>query len=545
MLSLALLLALPTHAHALTVSVSCAQQADNTLRFDCVVETDHPEQPTDVYVRFGRDTTEGCDLERTTAVSSGTGTRTFVLYGMKPSTDYDFRAFATLPGALESPSFRSGCGTAATGALPTGSGTSRIDQLRMETAVGVGARRVRNFLTHGGCEKDGVDDQHLDALVVLDQDGDIVWYQEPAVDLGATDVADPQPVTLEGMSYSASTNTILAILNRQIIVEYSLDGQLQHLFCRGDGSQPCEGTTTYADLYFDHYVHHDVQRYGDRIFALAANAHSVPDTQDCDRDGDVTEGTSIVLDGVYAFDLSTETPTLAVDWDWTRVPETPIDYEEGNADPGVSECTSGFWGEDIPGFDYLHTNSFSIDDEGRWLFSVHRSSEVWWVDRNRRSGNPDFNHRVLSLAADNSGDVELAPISAYSSVFDGQHAVRPVRGSSSQLVMFDNRFAMHSDSRAVIFDVTGDEKSGYVATPTHQYAMLDVSGNPLYCETGGSAVPLTGGNLFATCASAGDPPKATFIDFSGDDQPAWTLSLGCEYGFTATATAYAGLPNLW
>lgn len=126
-------------AFALSItSASCSVQPGNALRFDCTVVTD---APSNVYIKFGQDTGAGCQQLRETRTSSDAASHDLVVYGMKPETDYEWRAYAqpSSGGAWVS----TACQTESTEALPSGGGTGGLAELVISTSGA--ADQVHNF----------------------------------------------------------------------------------------------------------------------------------------------------------------------------------------------------------------------------------------------------------------------------------------------------------------------------------------------------------------------------------------------------------------
>jgi hypothetical protein len=180
---------------------------------------------------------------------------------MTASTTYYWRAvaqngFGTTYGTQS---------TITTGELPAG-----IDPEFMSFRTRGTATEVEDVLFNYGCDEQS---DNTDFIVVADVDGNVVWYQDPREAIDRLDAEDQ--VTITGLNMSEYDNNILAILDHDYIAEWSLDGNLVGLYCRdtdpSSGTQVCVDADVVPDGYVDRYVHHDVERTGDRLYALSAD----------------------------------------------------------------------------------------------------------------------------------------------------------------------------------------------------------------------------------------------------------------------------------
>lgn len=520
----------PAFALAITAA-QCDVQADNALRFDCTVTTDAASH---AFIKFGNNNAAGCQEVRSTSTSFNMTNHTFVVYGMKASTQYDWKAYASpvVPGAV----VNSGCLQDTTDALPGGANTPRLDKIVVTDTVVAGSRQVNNFLTHYGCLDEGSGELQRNAFVIVDKDGDIVWYQEPDIDLNSSE----NRLTLEAVSLSRPDKHIFGIINHEIIVEYDLEGNLVHLVCRDDGTGYCPGTSETPDLFFDEYVHHDVQWHGGKLWALNAKDISVADDLDCDGDLNYTETKPIIVDGFYGFEFF-GAPSVETDWDWRDAGVT-VDYTV------ATSCTGGgYWGSQLLGHDYMHTNSFWIDAASQWIFSLRKQSDVLWVDGDPGSGT--YEDLMDEFDGDGVGGNYTHVAGGFSEAIIGQHAAH--WGPAGELVVFDNHYGGGGVARGVMYDL--DDSAG-TASAAHSYTMKDGSAANVTCGSGGSAYALTGGNFFATCPETGTGAsrRAVFNEFFADDATSpnlrWTVEMQCDNGGTnydAVATAFRGYPNVW
>lgn len=515
-------------AFALTVTgASCTQQAANTLRFDCTVTTD---AASNAWIKFAPDTTGGCDLLRTRPVSESATSHSFTLFGMKPGEDYNWRAFAVPAGG--GGQVQGSCNLDTTGALPAG-GVPNFDKINV-TKTGT-ADQVKAVATHYGCYVPGPESPH-DGLIVLDAEGEIVWYQDVAGDLGFTG----STFQLEAVSHSKPAKTFLAVANHEIIVEYDMAGNLLTVLCRDDGTSSgyCPDTTYTPDGFFDEevFVHHDVQRLGDEIAVLTARDVAVTDVDDCDGDSNTAETYPIIVDGLAVFDTSGAFPVQTVDYELTDVHGMVIDYTTYN-------CKSpAYWSGQLAGSDVLHTNAFWIDVADQWMFSLKATSTVMSVDRELGSGTTnDIMWEAVGPLT--SGDFS-ATAGGYDEVFSDQHAVS--WGPVGEFLLFDNGPGGGATSRGVAYDM---DVGTMTLDVTGEYAMENAAGNPIVCPMVGSLFHTLGGNALATCPeTVPSAPYAVINEFDGSNNVVWSLELECDSSpddYDPAGVAFRGYANPW
>ncbi len=473
----------------------------------------------------------GCQEPRSTAASFNSTSHEFTLYGLKPSDAFDWRAYAS-PATGGAPVF-TGCKNETTGALPSGPETAELVSVGISTAGA--AADVKHFLTHFGCVDDPVTDVRRNAFIVIDQDGEIVWYQDPAADLtgvGSTDLS------LEAIGLTRPLKHVLGIINHEIIVEYTLEGELVNLLCRDDGSGYCPGTTTVPEATFDDYVHHDLAVFDGSLHVLTAEEVGVTDLLDCDADSSTSDTYPIVVDGMYVFDLTSGTPTLADEWMWTDVAGVTVDYTVAGT------CTSSYWGSSVVGADYMHTNSLWVDVAEQWMFSLHNLDSIWMVDADPASST--YNELAWTMNGGDPGDTgddwEMVT-GGYDEEFHGQHTAH--WGPDADLVIFDNQWTNTGGSgvsRGVVFEL--DAGAG-TASAVAQYTVEDLAAGDVYCPTGSSLFPMLGGHALATCAEVDGTNSAVVNEFDASDSVVWAVELQCDAGYTRTSTAFRGYANLW
>jgi hypothetical protein len=498
------------------------------LRFDCTVTTD---AASDVWMKFAPDTTGACDLLRTTPTSVNATTHSLTLYGMKPSQAYNWRAFAK--PAAGGAQVQGSCNLDTTGALPAaGSDTANLGQL---TATKWGtAQQVRAVVTHYGCALSGED--LVTDLVAVDSTGEVVWYQDVATDLGF-EATYGYPFVMEAISLRRPENTITAVVNHEILVEYDLAGNLLTLLCRDEGTGECPHTTAVPDYFFDAdvYLHHDVRRRGDEIFVLTARDVTVTDVADCDADTDVAESYPIIVDGLAAFDTSGAFVTQTLDYLLSDINGFPVDY-------ATYPCGSpAYWGGRLSGADVLHTNSFWIDVADQWMFSVKKPSVVFSVDR--ELGSPTINDILWESHGDFAGGDFTAVAGGIDEVYSDQHTAH--WGPGGELMLLDNGTA-GAASRGLALEM---DVGALTLEATYEYGVEDVSGTPAACPAGGSAFHTLGGNGVVTCPQTG-PANGRFAiinEFAGSNSVVWGVELECTptVDYDPAGIAFRGYPNPW
>ncbi len=515
----------PAWALAIT-NATCTQQADNSLRFDCTITTD---VASNAFIKFGEDLPAGCQEPRSTPASFNNTSHSFTLYGLKPSDAFEWRGYAS--PATGGAAVYTNCKNETTGDLPELDGTAELAHVGISTAGA--ADDVYNFLTHWGCRQPG--NVRRDAFIVVDRDGEIVWYQDPAADLASVGSTD---LSLEAIGLTRPLKHVLGIINHEIIVEYTLEGELVNLLCRDDGSGYCPGTTTVPDATFDDYVHHDLAVFDGSLYVLTAEEVGVTDLLDCDGDSSTSDTYPIVVDGMYVFDLTSGTPTLSDEWMWTDVAGVTVDYTVAGT------CTSSYWGSSVAGADYMHTNSLWVDVAEQWMFSVHNLDSIWMVDADPTSST--YNEVAWTMNGGDptdTGDSWEMVAGGYDEEFHGQHTAH--WGPNADLAIFDNQWTNTGGtgvSRGVVFEL---DATGGTASATAQYTMEDLAAADIYCPTGSSLWQLLGGHALATCAEVNGTSAAMVNEFDASDSVVWAVELECDAGYQRNGTAFRGYANLW
>jgi len=222
-------------------TVSCAEQADNVLRWDCTI--DHTPGP----VVLWWEPSQGGDRFSATSPSSGSE-HALTLWGLRPQTEYQW----TLEG-LDADA----TGTLTTSALPAST--------RPDVTVS-GVSTAEHLLVPLPCAGSAT-------LAILDTDGTPIWYQSHPAQVGLGG-------GVEGYHFTPN-RTVLALIGDDLF-EHSLAGEPLRELRRGvDYPLP---------------VHHDVfMAESGRIYLLNADVFSYPD------DDYVLDGLYVIdPDGVVA-----------------------------------------------------------------------------------------------------------------------------------------------------------------------------------------------------------------------------------------------------
>ncbi len=504
-------------AAALSISdARCTQQADNALRFDCVVEVD---EPAAVSLRFCDATAEGTgclqarNSERATAVASTTCSgpgacyvADLTVWNLISGHDYEWSAVAAT-GPL-----RVGFTADAPDDVFTAGALPSPDLALMELSVSApspGASRVRYVGFDFGCKSSGggPGGGEVAYFVVADADGNIVWYQDPRQQTGRSSSQ------LEGVNISRFDKHILLIDSEETVLEYDLAGRVYGQIELADGD--------FTDVDgLDRYPHHDLQRVGDHTYVLVAGEYNYIDVNDCDADGRTDDRLTYVLDGVYDYDADW---VLQGDHQWSL---GDIYSPDDCIGPQPPDCR-GTIGGSSTACDWFHGNSLEIGRSGDWLLSSRVQDRVIQVD----GTTGDL---LWELVGDNDstgeGDwsIDIAG-SVGSTHFDKQHHVRSA--GRNRLRMFDN----HDDDATPVprgVEVQLDPFS-------RSFAIVDewpVAGD-LACETTGSLydLPLSD-HVLLTCG-----PGESIQEFDGDGAVVWQLDLSCPTG-TPAAVTYRGVP---
>lgn len=512
----ALLALLPGRASALVINdASCTQQPDNSLRFDCSVETDVAAQ---VSVRFCDATTagSGCIKSRTSAVVSGTPSTScttgsscyqydLTVWNLVSGHDYEwsanaFAAFMRASYTPDDPVFTPG-------PLPSPD-LAGVDLAVTTTSPATHDLRYLGF-NFACAESSGFPptSDSLDYFIVADAVGNIVWYQDIREQTGR------DTSQLSTFHITTGDEHILLVDEQQTLVEYDLEGNVIAQLEVADGDFDDEDGVS-------PFLHHDLQRVGDDTFVLVGRQHDYVDVNDCDGDGSTTDTVTYVLDGIYQFDSSWE---LVDGGHWSLA---DIYSPNDCSGPQPPSC-SGVVGSSLTGCDWFHGNSLYVSPTNKWLLSSKVQSRIIQVDGN--TGTLDWElHGDNDSTGDGDWTVDV-DASVGAAHFSNQHHAR--RSGPGTLTAFDNHGAdddhlargieLALDSRARTFSVA------------RQWEM-DVDGD---CRSTGSTYPLLrSDHVVVTCG-----PSNTIREFDGSGAQVWELVLSCSDG-DARAVPYRAQP---
>lgn len=314
--------------------------------------------------------------------------------------------------------------------------------------------------------------------VILDADGTVIWYQSMA-NLGLQGPIDAMTPTDRG--------TIVVTVGRSTVVEFDLGGRVQMRSVRG------------AD--FAHPVHHALFARDGYVYAIQSTTEQI-------------DGADYVVDGVYVIDGSGAVVDSA---------------SLSGLYPPSSELymLSGYWANEFPGaVDFSHTNSVHVDEAGDlWLSFRHLHA---FAKLRGGPGEPGFGELLWTVVGD-----ATSPIAGLSDLglvegepgFDGQHDVN--LAPDGTILMFDNGLGPGRNSRGV----------RYALDPqTRTLREVDAWDLGLHCSIRGGLRELPGGNVLATCATAGwareYAPRA----------PDWSWQLETICGGIASAQFAQGIP---
>jgi hypothetical protein len=207
------------------VSVACAVQSNNVLRYDCAVTLSEPDAA--VLDVWRADSTEPRSFTSDDAALDHVVT----VYGLHAGTTYEWQS-GEMTGELT------------TGPLPAG-----LD-LELSVTNPDAATTGHVAFAWGGC----ADDHYM---VIASTAGEVVWYE----DLGAS----------RASGYNVGeTNNLLVIQDRERAFEYRLDGSSVELETEAES-----GT----------YMHHDLYERGGNKYALFAQAVDYDDGETYIMDG--------------------------------------------------------------------------------------------------------------------------------------------------------------------------------------------------------------------------------------------------------------------
>jgi hypothetical protein len=401
-------------------------------------------------------------------------------------------------------------------------------------------------LLNYGCDSVG-DQENNDWLVVLDKHGFVRWYQDPAAAIGATLTTE---FTIDAVG-NPLWGTVLFILDHDYLVEMDYEGTVSHVYCRdacsaesefaGDcdfGSCVDPGVTPDATWDSGTYVHHDILRADNRIYALSAESIDVPDVEDpaapiCATLPETTY--PIVVDGVIAFDRSSN--LQVVNWELDEVYD--VAYTDDRC-RGPTRCGAGsYWDGLLAGCDWAHTNSLWIDAADQWLFSYKNPDIVASIDM---SVSPAVEDWSLCAAA-GACTYDLGSVE-----FSEQHAAMWSEEDPDRMLLFDNEAGASTggDSRALVIDWS----SGSPAVDAAMDMVRTDGSTTAECTTGGSVLDISGTELavgfcakFAPTATAS--PLVNEFNYNTGARN-WAMEVSCDSSVSRTRAGYRGYPvSLW
>jgi hypothetical protein len=512
---------LPGGGHALAAppvitSASCYPQywygtlLKNALRYDCDVQA---TGATEVWVRWrfplwygwGYPPAEYCDGTGSSSHEAPGPGADVTIYGLCPSTWGYWQAFAS-----------NADGTTALGGVPFMTPDLPPTLANIEVTMTGTPGGTEYVMLNYGCgtydPDDGLDEENNDWIVVLDTEGYVRWYENPGWSLFLYETPE---FAVEALANPRVNGNVMFIVNHEYIVEVTLEGDVEHIYCRDascskedealglcDFGTECDDAWVVPDNTWDTntYVHHDLVRADDQTYALSAEVVSAPNPSGmCDTPaGDL----DLTIDGVIAFDRTTNEQTL--DWDLTEV----YGYYDASTNPGgvgytnsrcggAAGCAGPYWTGLLDGCDWAHLNSIWIDDADQWLLSLKNPSTIVSVDS---TTSPAAKSWDLCNATPGGCTYNLGTGAAYR--FSEQHAALWMADPDTSMLFFDNEHGDlgDADARALMVDWSGTSP-----TIAASYDIEHVDGRPAYCATGGSVLDISGtGYLLATCATDSD-----------------------------------------
>ncbi|MEQ1500824.1 MAG: aryl-sulfate sulfotransferase [Myxococcota bacterium] len=373
-----------TAPDAVLTAATCTIQPSNALRFDCALTT---SSAGTVHVRL---LDGGVELG-TWADATVSSSHTVTLWGMTPSSTYQFEAWAD-----ETP------GTVLSGDLTTGALPPAVDVALPVTSTG--SHDTRFVLFDWACGGVGAPE----ALLIARDDGQVVWYQLP-------DQISADDDNFYGFSLTPE-GTILALLERTRAVEWDLGGNLLlNLTLDGGG--------------LTHYTHHAIERVNGLTYAMTAVGIVYPDGNNYAMDGfDVIDGEA----GVIA--------------SWSS---------EGLFDPQlVGPALGSYWGNQlgIGASDWSHANAIGLSPTNDVYVSMRYLDAIIKVVGD--PADPAFGTvEWVMLGGDSPGipydnDFTLLSTTGVAPVnFGQQHHVSV--DPQGDLLMWDNRYDPTSNSRGL------------------------------------------------------------------------------------------------
>lgn len=327
----------------------------------------------------------------------------------------------------------------------------------------------------------------LDLMLIVDRDGQIVWYE----DATSHDPA-PDASFWDGYGWDAVRNEVLALVGHRRVLAMGLDGTV---------------TTDHAT---GELVSHDVRRVGDRLLLPATRPFDGPDGRWLE-DGWL----EIAPDG-----------TERLHWlrDLGLSPE---------ADPPLRgrPRAGRYWGSwvgDPDAVDWTHVNALDVqqvDGVERVLLSLKNLDQVVRADRS--AGALDWRMGDNGAGGEHSaGDFTWEGPGGW---FGGQHGAQLAEDGTLWLFDNGNPEARGAEWPARALRLAWDEESARVWT-------VEDHDLDLVCPYRGSALPLPDHQVLATCG-----PLAVLRALTPEDRTTWEASFTCPDDWPS-CSVYRGIP---
>lgn len=313
-------------ANELIRTITAAPVSDNVLRMNIDVET---HCSTDITIEYWK---KGGGKHLTASSSAASASHRITLLFLEAETEYSFQVTASTGKAQATTDTY----TFTTKELPASLPAYRVTQNDL------GDINLDGYILIAQQTKPGY-------LVLLNQDGNIVWYYR-------TD----QPVTCA--NYDSETRTFLCLIGNNAAKSYTCaEWRIVDLYGNVLLSKP---NTELANSY----IHHDVCRLRDGNYAMV---NFVPGEFDLSAFGGDSKQT-VYGDGITIYDAQGNKV-----WEWNCFSErTPDD------DPNVIQVLDRGGLVTINRIDdWLHANAVAEDTDGNLLVSFNFINEIWKINR--------------------------------------------------------------------------------------------------------------------------------------------------------------------
>lgn len=326
-----------------------------------------------------------------------------------------------------------------------------------------------------------------DLMLVIDREGEVVWYEDVA-----TFAPDPAEAFWDGYGWDAERHELLAIIGHRRVVAMGLDGRVG------------------VDHATTELVSHDVRRVGDRLLLPTTRPFEGPDGAWLE-DGWLEVG----ADGSERVH-------------WLR--DLGLSPED---DPPFAPAPKAghYWGPWVGGtevVDWTHVNAIDVrrvDGRERVLLSLKNLDQL--VQADPEEGVLDFRMGDSGQGgAHSAGDFTWVGEGTW---FGGQHALDVVEDGSAWLFDNGNPGAGGAERTARALQLAWDEADHTVDTlRSHDLGLA--------CPFRGSAFPLSGDQVLATCGSL-----AVLRAIAPDGGVTWEASFTCPDGWPS-CSVYRGVP---